>query len=171
MSLAFFADSLAILIGLGVLAVGARFLFMPRAAAIGYGVPAEPRTPGTGPYLTIKGVRDGIYGVLVFVLLATGGRHVLAWFMLTAAVLPLADADRAAEPRFPADRLRRALRHGHGHAAGRGAVALMTAPATVTSPACPTGASNETGGGGGTGRRGAAAGHPRGPLPRSWWRP
>ena len=91
MSLALVADGLAILIGLGVVAVGARFLFMPRAAAIGYGVPADPRTPGTGPYLTIKGVRDGIYGVLVFVLLAAGGRHVLAWFMLTAAVLPLAD--------------------------------------------------------------------------------
>ena len=87
----FVADGLAILIGLGVVAIGARFLFMPRAAAIGYGVPADPRTPGTGPYLTIKGVRDGIYGVLVFVLLAAGGRHVLAWFMLTAAVLPLAD--------------------------------------------------------------------------------
>lgn len=62
MSLAFFADSLAILIGLGVLAVGARFLFMPRAAAAGYGVPADPSTPGTGPYLTIKGVATASTG-------------------------------------------------------------------------------------------------------------
>jgi len=91
MSVAFFASGLAILIGVGIVAVGVRFLFMPRAAAAGYGVPADPGAPGTGAYLTIKGVRDGIYGVLVFVLLAAAGRTALAWFMLTAAVLPLAD--------------------------------------------------------------------------------
>ena len=89
--MAVFVDILTILIGALVLAVGIRFLFMPRAAAIGYGVPADPGQPGTGAYLTIKGVRDGIYGVLVLVLLAAASHHVLAWFLLTATVLPLAD--------------------------------------------------------------------------------
>jgi hypothetical protein len=86
-----FIDVLTVLIGLLVVAVGVRFLLMPRSAAAGYGVPADPGQPGTGAYLTIKGVRDGIFGVLVFVLLVTASHHVLAWFLLTATVLPLAD--------------------------------------------------------------------------------
>ena len=86
-----FVDVLTIVIGALVVVIGLRFLFQPRSAAIGYGVPADPGQPGTGAYLTIKGVRDGIYGVLTLVLLATASHHVLAWFLLAAAVLPVAD--------------------------------------------------------------------------------
>ena len=82
---------LTIVIGALVIFIGLRFLFAPRAAAAGYGVPADPDQPGTGAYLTIKGTRDGIYGVLTLVLLATASHHVLAWFLLAAAVLPVAD--------------------------------------------------------------------------------
>jgi len=84
-------DVLTIVIGALVIFIGARFLLQPRRAAAGYGVPADPSQPGTGAYLTIKGVRDGIYGVLTLVLLFTASHHVLAWFLLAAAVLPLAD--------------------------------------------------------------------------------
>jgi hypothetical protein len=87
-----FADVLTIVIGALVIYIGAGFLLRPRSAAAGYGVPADPNQPGTGAYLTIKGVRDGIYGVLTLVLLFTASHHVLAWFLLAAAVLPLADA-------------------------------------------------------------------------------
>jgi hypothetical protein len=86
-----FIDVLTIVIGALVVVIGLRFLLTPRSAADGYGVPADPGQPGTGAYLTIKGVRDGIYGVLTLVLLATASHHVLAWFLLAAAVLPLAD--------------------------------------------------------------------------------
>jgi len=84
-------DVLTSVIGVLVIFIGARFVFQPRSAAIGYGVPADPDQPGTGAYLTIKGTRDGIYGVLTLVLLATASHHVLAWFLLAATVLPLAD--------------------------------------------------------------------------------
>jgi hypothetical protein len=86
-----FIDVLTIVIGVLVVVIGLRFLLTPRGAAAGYGVPADPSQPGTGAYLTIKGVRDGMYGVLTLVLLATASHHVLAWFLLAAAVLPLAD--------------------------------------------------------------------------------
>jgi hypothetical protein len=86
-----FVDVLTIVIGALVVMIGLRFLLMPRSAAAGYGVPADPGAPGTGAYLTIKGVRDGMYGVLTFVLLFTASHHVLAWFLLAATVLPLAD--------------------------------------------------------------------------------
>ena len=84
-------DVLTSVIGVLVIFIGARFVFQPRSAAIGYGVPADSDQPGTGAYLTIKGTRDGIYGVLTLVLLATASHHVLAWFLLAAAVLPVAD--------------------------------------------------------------------------------
>jgi Domain of unknown function (DUF4267) len=86
-----FVDVLTIVIGALVIFIGARFLLQPRSAAAGYGVPADPSQPGTGAYLTIKGVRDGIYGVVTLVLLFTASHHVLAWFLLATAVLPLAD--------------------------------------------------------------------------------
>ena len=86
-----FVDVLTIVIGALVIYIGAGFLLWPAKAAAGYGVPADPGQPGTGAYLTIKGVRDGIYGVLTLVLLATASHHVLAWFLLAAAVLPVAD--------------------------------------------------------------------------------
>ena len=87
-----FVDVLTIVIGALVMFIGLRFLLQPRSAAAGYGVPADPDQPGTGAYLAVKGVRDGIYGVLTLVLLFTASHHVLAWFLLAAAVLPLADA-------------------------------------------------------------------------------
>ena len=86
-----FVDVLTIVIGALVIYIGAGFLLWPRRAATGYGVPADPGQPGTGAYLAIKGVRDGIYGVITLILLFTAGHHVLAWFLLAATVLPLAD--------------------------------------------------------------------------------
>jgi hypothetical protein len=92
MVLSYVAYALSIVIGAGVILVGARFLLAPRSAAIGYGVPVDVAGLGDGvAYLTIKGVRDGMLGVLVFVALFAGGRHVLAWYLLTAAVIPFGD--------------------------------------------------------------------------------
>ncbi|MFJ8724512.1 DUF4267 domain-containing protein [Streptomyces sp. NPDC004166] len=71
-------------------AYGARFLLQPRAAAIGYGVPAEPG--GDAAYLEIKGLRDASTGILGLAVLAFAGAHAEAWFMVAAALLPLGDA-------------------------------------------------------------------------------
>jgi hypothetical protein len=85
------ADVLTIVIGGLILLIGLRFLFAPASAAAGYGVPADPGQPGTGAYLTVKGGRDVIYGVVTFILLFTASHHVLAWFLLAATALPLGD--------------------------------------------------------------------------------
>jgi len=83
------AYGLAIVLNLLVLFIGARFLVTPRAAAAGYGVPAKEH--GDGAYLTIKGVRDGAYGVLGLALLAFAGARAEAWYMLIVALVPLGD--------------------------------------------------------------------------------
>ncbi|MEU6713579.1 DUF4267 domain-containing protein [Nonomuraea sp. NPDC046802] len=83
------AYGLAIVLNLFCLLIGARFLLVPRAAAAGYGVPAKEN--GDGAYLTIKGLRDGTYGLLGLALLAFAGPAAEAWFMLIAALIPLGD--------------------------------------------------------------------------------
>lgn len=83
------AYGLAIVLNLFVVYIGARFLFVPQAAAAGYGVPAKK--DGDGAYLTIKGLRDGTYGLLGLALLAFAGARAEAWYMLVVALLPLGD--------------------------------------------------------------------------------
>ena len=80
------AYGLAILLNLLVSFIGLRFLLVPEAAATGYGVPAS-----RSAYLTIKGLRDGSYGILGLALLAFAGAHAEAWFMLIVALVPLGD--------------------------------------------------------------------------------
>ncbi|MEU2774435.1 DUF4267 domain-containing protein [Streptomyces sp. NPDC007162] len=84
------AYTLAILLDLFCLFLGYRFLFQPGPAAAGYGVPADPKGDA-GAYLTVKGLRDGTYGVVGLALLAFAGAHAEAWFMLGVALVPLGD--------------------------------------------------------------------------------
>lgn len=81
------AYGLAICLNLMILYIGLRFLFVPWAAASGYGVPAKQDIA----YLTIKGLRDGGYGLIGLALLAFAGAQAEAWFMLVATILPLGD--------------------------------------------------------------------------------
>ena len=89
------AYGLAVLLNLMILFIGLRFLFVPRAAAAGYGVPAHEH--GDPAYLTIKGLRDGSYVLGAFLvvqwlaLLAFAGATAEAWFMLVVALVPLGD--------------------------------------------------------------------------------
>ncbi len=87
--LTYLAYGLAIVLSLFILFIGARFLLAPRAAAAGYGVPA--RENGDPAYLTVKGVRDGTFGIVGLALLAFAGAQAEAWFMLAVAVAPLGD--------------------------------------------------------------------------------
>jgi hypothetical protein len=80
------AYTLAIVLDLLVVFIGARFLLQPEAAAAGYGVPAKPNA-----YLTVKGVRDLSYGILGLALIAFAGPFAAAWFMLVVALNPLGD--------------------------------------------------------------------------------
>ncbi|MDL4813584.1 DUF4267 domain-containing protein [Actinomadura opuntiae] len=83
------AYGLAVLLDLMILFIGARFLLTPRTAAAGYGVPAK--ADGDPAYLTIKGIRDGTYGLVGLALLAFAGAHAEAWFMLLVALAPIGD--------------------------------------------------------------------------------
>jgi hypothetical protein len=83
------AYTLAVVLDLFILFIGARFLLRPRPAAAGYGVPAKP--DGDAAYLSVKGLRDFTYGVLGLALLFFAGARAEAWFMLVVAIAPLGD--------------------------------------------------------------------------------
>ncbi|WP_217547593.1 DUF4267 domain-containing protein [Streptomyces sp. GbtcB6] len=84
------AYTLAVVLDLFVVFIGARFLLQPGPAAVGYGVPADPKGDAAA-YLTAKGLKDGTFGVMGLALLAFAGARAEAWFMLCVALVPLFD--------------------------------------------------------------------------------
>lgn len=84
------AYTLAVVLNLFCVFLGYRFLFRPASAATGYGVPADPGGD-VGAYLTIKGLRDGTFGLVGLALLTFVGARAEAWFLLCAALVPLGD--------------------------------------------------------------------------------
>ena len=80
------------LLGAGIIAIGARFLLAPRAAAAAYGITSEQDGPASDPYLATKGVRDIASGVVVFVLLAAGKPHILGRYLVAASIIPIGDS-------------------------------------------------------------------------------
>jgi hypothetical protein len=58
------AEGLSGLVGLGIIAIGVRFLLAPRTAAAGYGVAIKEEIGEAGAYLSAKGVRDIASGLL-----------------------------------------------------------------------------------------------------------
>lgn len=84
--------TLAGLIGVGIIFIGARFIIAPRVGAAGYGVQPDLSQQSAGAYLSVKGVRDIASGLIIFSLMATGATHPLGWMMLAATIIPLGDA-------------------------------------------------------------------------------
>ncbi|MEU8849625.1 DUF4267 domain-containing protein [Streptomyces sp. NPDC048564] len=84
------AYTLAVVLNLFCVFLGYRFLFQPASAASGYGVPARP-DGDAGAYLSVKGLRDGTFGVVGLALLFFAGARAEAWFMLAVAIVPLFD--------------------------------------------------------------------------------
>jgi len=86
------ADVLSGLIGIGIIAIGTRFLLAPRPSAAGFGVAVGPDAGPASAYLAVKGVRDIASGLVAFALIAAATPAVLGWFMLAAASIPVGDA-------------------------------------------------------------------------------
>ena len=117
------------LIGVGILFIGSRFLWDPAAAAGGFGIPNSP-SPSTGftAWLAVKGVRDIVSGLFVFLLMASGPPRLLGQFMLAASLIAMADAATV-------------LRSGGGRTVAFG-IHGLTALVIIAAGACLIGAAN-----------------------------
>jgi uncharacterized protein DUF4267 len=78
-------------IALGIVFIGARFLFAPYAAAAGFGVAVRPDAIWHA-YLSVKAIRDIASGLFTAILMFNRSAHLLGWFMLAATIIPLTDA-------------------------------------------------------------------------------
>lgn len=79
--------------GVGLFAVflGVNAVRAPAALA-GFGIPDTPTAdPTFRAWLRVKAVRDVAAGLFTFVALAAATPHVLAWFLVAAAVIPIGD--------------------------------------------------------------------------------
>ena len=81
------------LIAVGILFIGSRFLWDPAAASRDFGIPNSP-SPSTGftGWLAVKGARDIVCGLFVFLLMANGSPRLLGEFLLVASLIALGDA-------------------------------------------------------------------------------
>jgi hypothetical protein len=86
------AVALSGLIGLGIIAIGVRFLLAPRAAAAAYGVAIREEIGEAGAYLSAKGVRDIASGLVLLLLIAIAGYRMLGGWMLVMTLIPIGDA-------------------------------------------------------------------------------
>lgn len=80
------------LIAAAIMFLGARFWWAPGTASEGFGIAASP-PPSTGltAWLSVKGTRDIVSGLFVFLLLTTGSPRLLGEFMLLASLIAFAD--------------------------------------------------------------------------------
>jgi hypothetical protein len=80
------------LIAAGIIVLGARYVWAPQAA-VAFGIPRAPVTDQAfRSWVRVKGVRDIASGVFAAILLGYGSGHLLGWFMLAAALIPVGDA-------------------------------------------------------------------------------
>ena len=79
---------IALIAGLAIIVLGARFILQPRQATLDFGIAADNLRGLT----EIKGARDITSGLVPLVALASAGRATLGWVLVAAAITPIADA-------------------------------------------------------------------------------
>jgi hypothetical protein len=83
--------NLSLVIGLGMIFIGLRFLLAPRAGAEGFGVFLPP-TDAQYTFHYAKGIRDVFSGLLLALFAGLGYDRPLAWVLLLGALIPGVDA-------------------------------------------------------------------------------
>ena len=82
--------SLSLLLGLGMVFIGTRFLLAPRTGAEGFGVFLPP-TDVTYAFHYAKGIRDIFSGLLLTIFAGLGYDRPLAWVTLLGTFIPCVD--------------------------------------------------------------------------------
>ena len=81
------------LIAVGIVFIGSRFLWDPAAASRDFGIPNPPSlSTGFIGWLAVKGLRDIVCGLFIFLLMVSGPPRLLGEFMLVASLIAMGDA-------------------------------------------------------------------------------
>ncbi|MBF6337140.1 DUF4267 domain-containing protein [Nocardia abscessus] len=90
MTLSRIATVLSVIGAAFILYIGISYLFAPDTIAPGFGLPAWPDGDAAA-FMTLKGVRDTVFGVLILVLLGLRQRYALGIVTLVVALVPVGD--------------------------------------------------------------------------------
>ena len=80
---------LTLLLALGIIFIGIRFILQPQVGATGYGIPFDSAPDAA--YGIVKGIRDIFSGIVLIPLLLLKMRKATAWVFATAVIVPLSD--------------------------------------------------------------------------------
>ncbi|OOQ61905.1 DUF4267 domain-containing protein [Mucilaginibacter pedocola] len=80
---------LTLLLALGIIFIGIRFILFPQVGATGYGIVFNDMRDAA--YGKIKGIRDIFSGIVLIPLLAMRMRKATAWVFTSTIVVPLGD--------------------------------------------------------------------------------
>jgi hypothetical protein len=78
-----------LIIAVGIIFIGVRFIIQPDVGAVGYGIPFE--NSNDAAYGRIKGIRDIFSGVVLLPLLWMRMRKAVAWVFTAAILVPACD--------------------------------------------------------------------------------
>ena len=81
--------AIALLVGLGMLFLGARFFFAPEVATAGYGI--HVNTNGDYSFDYIKGIRDIFSGILLCAFVLLNERRAVGITLLTGSIISFTD--------------------------------------------------------------------------------
>jgi hypothetical protein len=80
---------ITLLLALGIIFIGARFILQPQVGAIGYGISFNNEHDAA--YGKIKGIRDIFSGIVLLPLLAMRMRKATAWVFTITIIVPSVD--------------------------------------------------------------------------------
>jgi hypothetical protein len=80
---------ITLVLALGIIFIGVRFILRPVVGAIGYGIAFSDQQDAV--YGKIKGIRDVFSGIVLLPLLIMRMRKATAWVFTTAIVVPVVD--------------------------------------------------------------------------------
>ncbi len=85
------ALGLALLVALGIIAIGTQYVASPRIATRSFGLPLPEEGASIAWWLRLKGVRDIASGLIVLAFLVWGGLRGAGLVLLVAAIIPIGD--------------------------------------------------------------------------------
>lgn len=86
-----FSIGVALLVALGIIAIGTMYLLNPRAATQSFGLPLPEEGANIAWWLRLKGVRDIVSGLVVLGLMVWGGQRTVGIALLIEAMIPVGD--------------------------------------------------------------------------------
>jgi hypothetical protein len=81
----------ALLVAVGIIAIGVMYLSNPRVATQSFGLPLPEEGANIAWWLRLKGVRDIVSGLVVLALMLWGGPRLVGIALMLEAIIPMGD--------------------------------------------------------------------------------